>query len=72
MPPIGPIKRRDLMAYLRQLGFSGPYSGTKHQFLMKGPLRIRLPNPHGGDISRGLLARILQEAAIDKDDWERL
>ena len=33
MPAFGPIKRRDLIGYLRQLGFDGPYSGKKHQFM---------------------------------------
>ena len=25
MPPLKPIKRRDLIYYLKQLGFDGPY-----------------------------------------------
>jgi hypothetical protein len=27
MPPIGPIKRKDLIYYLRRLGFEGPMRG---------------------------------------------
>ena len=27
MPEFGPIGRRDLIRYLRKLGFEGPYSG---------------------------------------------
>ena len=72
MPRLGPIKRRDLISYLRQLGFNGPYSGTRHQFMMKAGLRLRLPNPHPGDIGAGLLGRILQEAEIRREEWERL
>jgi len=30
MPQLGPIKRRDLIRYLKDLGFDGPYSGAKH------------------------------------------
>lgn len=26
MPRFGPIKRKDLLGYLKQLGFTGPYS----------------------------------------------
>ncbi|MGB3513862.1 MAG: hypothetical protein WBA93_32575 [Microcoleaceae cyanobacterium] len=33
MPIFGPISRRDLIAALRVAGFSGPYSGGKHQFI---------------------------------------
>ncbi len=46
MPKFGPIKRKDLIRYLRQLGFIGPYSGGKHQFMVKEKLKVRIPNPH--------------------------
>lgn len=72
MPTFGPIKRRELIRYLRQVGFSGPYSGSKHQFMLKGHLRIRIPNPHKGDIGRNLLKQILREAGIDRAEWENL
>jgi predicted RNA binding protein YcfA (HicA-like mRNA interferase family) len=72
MPPFGPISRRDLIAALRAAGFDGPYSGGKHQFMIRDSLRIRIPNPHQGDISRNLLARILKQAAIELDEWENL
>ncbi len=72
MPAFGPIKRKDLLHYLRQLGFEGPYSGGRHQFVVKGQLRLFVPNPHEGDISRSLLARLLREAGIERDEWENL
>ena len=72
MPPVGPIKRRDLVSYLRQLGFAGPFSGGKHQYMIKGKLTITIPNPHGGDISAGFLARILRQAGIDRKTWQQL
>lgn len=72
MPHIGPIKRKDFIYYLRLLGFDGPYSGGKHQFLVKGNRTLRIPNPHVGDISEDLLARILKQAGISKSDWEKL
>ena len=72
MPPFGSIKRRDLIAYLRELGFDGPFSGKKHQFMSKGALRVRIPNPHQGDISQPLLAIILVEAEITRQAWESL
>jgi hypothetical protein len=39
MPPFGPIKRRDLIRILTMLGFEGPLSGGKHQFMVRGTLR---------------------------------
>ena len=71
MPPFGPIKRRDLIRALRRLGFEGPYAGGNHQFMVKDALKLYIPNPHGGDISRPLLAKILKQAGISKDEWEK-
>lgn len=72
MPVFGPIKRRDLIKFLRKFGFEGPYSGGRHQFMIKAELTIRIPNPHKSDINKSLLARILRQAGIDKQDWEKL
>lgn len=71
-PPFGPVSRNRLIGYLKALGFEGPYSGGKHQMMLKGDLVLRLPNPHGGDIGREFLARILRQAAIDRETWENL
>jgi len=72
MPALGPISRRDLIKYLKQLGFDGPYAGSKHQYMQKGDITVRVPNPHRGDIGRGLLAEILRQAMIERDEWENL
>ncbi len=72
MPTFGPIKRKDLIRHLRQSGFQGPYSGGKHQFMFKDDLTIRVPNPHQSDIGRELLIRILRQAGMTKDEWEKL
>lgn len=72
MPPIGPIKRTDLIRYLRTLGFEGPYAGGKHQYMIKGLLRLTLPNPHHSEIGPALLTRILRQAGIDRATWEQL
>jgi predicted RNA binding protein YcfA (HicA-like mRNA interferase family) len=72
VPWLGPIKREELVRYLRALGFEGPYSGKKHQFMLKGVVRLRIPNPHQSDIGKELLSRILKQAGIDKDTWEKL
>jgi len=72
MPRFGPIKRRDFIGYLKRLGFSGPYSGGKHQFMTKDDVVLHIPNPHEGDIGRELLSRILKQASISKQEWEKL
>lgn len=71
MPPFGPIKRKDLIRHLKQIGFEGPYSGGRHQFIIRGNITIRVPNPHQGDVGVELLARILRQAGIAKDEWEK-
>lgn len=70
MPRFGPVKRRELIAHLKRAGFDGPYSGGRHQFMIKGALTLHIPNPHQGDIGRELLARILRQAQISKEEWE--
>ena len=72
MPPLGPISRRDLVRHLRRLGFEGPYSGGKHQFMVRGELTLRVPNPHRSDVGKELLSRILRQAGIDREEWEGL
>ncbi len=69
---LGPINRRELVRLLKQLGYRGPYSGGKHQFLVKGELKLYIPNPHEGEIGPDLLARILRQGGIDRDEWEKL
>ena len=69
MPAWGPIRRRDLIAALRRLGFDGPYSGGKHAFMQRGKLKVRIPNEHAGDIGVSLLAEILKQAGVSHDEW---
>ncbi|CAN2040888.1 Type II toxin-antitoxin system HicA family toxin [Candidatus Magnetomoraceae bacterium gMMP-15] len=72
MPNFGPIKRKKLINYLKKLKFKGPYSGGKHQFMIKGDITIQIPNPHKADIGKELLKRILRRAKISKNIWEKL
>jgi len=72
MPTFSPIKRKELLRALKKAGFEGPYPGGKHEFLVKGNVRLTLPNPHVGEISKDLLARILRQAGISREEWEKL
>lgn len=60
---------------MRAFGFAGPISGGKHQFMRKGKLKLRVPNPHASDLSVGLVRRIIRQAKISEgewDNWERV
>ncbi len=72
MPAFGSIKRKDFIRALKDAGFEGPHSGGKHEFMVKGNLRLTLPNPHQGEIGRDLLSRILKQAGISREEWEKL
>jgi len=40
--------------------------------MVKGKLKIRVPNPHmSGDITDSLLHEILRQAGISKDEWNK-
>lgn len=66
-----PISRRELIRKLRALGFAGPLSGGRHSFMKRGRLKLRIPNPHHKDISVNLLKRLLRQANITEEEWER-
>ena len=67
-----PISRSELISRLRRLGFVGPEPGGKHSFMLKGLLRLTLPNPHGAkEIDDALLNRILRQAGIAREDFDR-
>jgi predicted RNA binding protein YcfA (HicA-like mRNA interferase family) len=72
MPALKPIKRQQLIRYLRMLGFDGPYTGGSHQYMVRDQLRLTIPNPHKSDIGVALLAKILSQANISREEWEQL
>ena len=39
-----PCKRREFIQKLQQLGFSGPFSGSKHQFMIYQEYRLTIPS----------------------------
>jgi predicted RNA binding protein YcfA (HicA-like mRNA interferase family) len=65
-----PCSRTEFIRKLRALGYGGPYSGGKHEFMASNGRRpITIPNPHKGDINPNLLSKILRDAGIDRDKW---
>jgi len=66
---VSAISRKELIRKFRALGYSGPFSGGKHQFMIKGRQKIRIPNPQAKDISVSLLKEILRQAEISSQEW---
>lgn len=71
-----PCKRRRFVRRLRALGFEGPYSGTRHQFLVYGQHRLAIPS--NAEYSVPQLRMMLREAeailgrTIPLAEWDRL
>ena len=57
-----PCKRADFIRKLRQLGFDGPYAGTRHQFMIYSQKRLAIPS--NAEYSVPQLRAMLQEVEI--------
>ena len=69
MPRLAPVSWRELVQCMRKLGFDGPFAGGRHPQMRRGDVTVIIPNPHEGEISVGLLRRILQQAGITREEW---
>jgi len=67
-----PISRRGFIKKLQQLGFEGPFSGGKHQFMKRGGFKISIPNPHGKEIGVILLKQIVKDLRISDEEFLNL
>lgn len=71
-----PCKRRVFIRRLRKLGFGGPYSGTRHQFMVYEQRRMSIPS--SAEYSVPQLRMMLHEVediiqrSIRVDEWARL
>jgi len=71
-----PCKRRDFIKKLRHLGFDGPYSGTRHQFMVFENYRLSITS--NAEYSVPQLRMMLNEveAILDRsitvDEWNNL
>ncbi len=70
MARLSPVSRREFIRRLRDLGFDGPYSGGRHEFMLRADRRLILPNPHRQTVSADLLTRLLRQAGITRQEWE--
>ena len=69
MSRLTPISFSEFVRKLKKLGFEGPYSGGKHLYMLKGDLRLTIPNPHKQKIGVDLIMRILRQAGIKREEW---
>ncbi|KKU06099.1 MAG: hypothetical protein UX07_C0007G0006 [Parcubacteria group bacterium GW2011_GWA2_45_30] len=64
------VSWRKLVQKFRRLDFDGPYAGGRHLFMKRGELKVIIPNPHGRDIDKNLIAEIIKQADISPDKWD--
>jgi len=71
-----PCKRRDFIRRLKKLSFDGPYSGTRHQFMVYRQHRLAIPS--NAEYSVPQLRLLLREVAgilgreLTAEEWERM
>jgi hypothetical protein len=76
MSPWQPCKRRVFIKRLRKLGFEGPFSGTRHQFMLFKNYRLSIPS--NAEFSVPQLRMMIREVesilgrTLDSDEWNRL
>lgn len=70
MTKLKPISRRNLVKKLLKHGFTGPYQGGSHEFMIRETTRLIIPNKHHDEIGSDLLSRILRQAGISRENWD--
>ena len=71
-----PCKRTDFVRRLVKLGFTGPFSGTRRQFMTIGQHRLAVPS--NSEFSIGQLRFMIREVEnllgrrIDVEEWAGL
>jgi len=71
-----PCSRREFIRRLRELGFDGPYSGTRHQFMVYEQYRLAIPS--NAEYSVPQLRMLIQEVEgilsreVAMDEWNHL
>jgi len=71
-----PCKRQNFIRRLRKLGFDGPFSGTRHQFMIYKHYRLAIPS--NAEYSVPQLRMMIREVEnivgheITANEWNRL
>ncbi len=76
MAGLRPLKRRDFIRKLRALRFQGPYSGTRHQFMISGQHRQTIPSNSEYSVPQiRMLVRQVESILarrVSVDEWNSL
>jgi len=71
-----PCKRREFIRRLRVLHFDGPYSGTRHQFMVCEQHRLAIPSNSEYSVPQlRMMIREVEEIIgreISADEWNEL
>jgi hypothetical protein len=72
----GPCKWRDFIRRLRKLGFEGPFSGARHQFMFYEQYRLAIPSNAEYSVPQlRMMVREIEEITdrrITAEEWNRL
>ena len=71
-----PCKRREFIRRLQKLRFGGPYSGTRHQFMVYAQHRLAIPSRTEYSVPQlRMMVREIEEIVgrqITADEWNGL
>jgi hypothetical protein len=71
-----PCKRKQFVRKLRKLGFDGPFTGTRHHFMVYGDDRLAIPSNQQYSIAQlKMMLREVEtilESKISLDRWNNL
>lgn len=67
-----PLKYREFIAKLIKLGYRGPFPGGKHPYFLLGKRSVKVPNPHGKDVTVYILKNIIKKSGITEDEFLNL
>jgi hypothetical protein len=71
-----PCKRRVFIRRLREIGFDGPFSGARHQFMLYEQHRLAIPsNPEYSVPQLRVMIREVEEIIerkITAEEWNKL
>ena len=71
-----PCKRRDFIKKLRRLGFDGPFSGSRHQFMVFDDNRLTIPSNDEYSLAQlRMMIREVEEVIarlLSLDEWVSL
>ena len=66
------LKYREFIAKLKKIGLEGPISGGKHPHFLFGNIKIIVPNPHGGDVDKNIVKKIISKIGITVEEFFKL